>query len=146
MSILQKLTKGLLRGENLALIGTSDSGKTHFVKEELIPELEKNGKKVAYFKDGSNITDQEADIYIFDEVESFCDREYLEEKYPEEKPYYTDEYERKVKGWFWNYKKHDKSCLYIITRKNKEDVNYLENHLRWADWDDRKLEAFAFND
>jgi len=118
MSILQKLTKGLLREENLALIGTSDSGKTHFVKRELIPELEKNGKKVAYFKDGSSITDQEADVYIFDEV----------------------------KGWFWNYKKHDKSCLYIITRKNKEDVNYLENHLRWADWDDRKLEAFAFND
>ncbi|KKR13409.1 MAG: hypothetical protein UT43_C0044G0005 [Parcubacteria group bacterium GW2011_GWC1_39_29] len=144
MDILQKLTQGLLQGENLVLVGISDSGKTRFVKEELIPELEKNEKKVVYFKDGPSITNQEADIYIFDETESFCDREYLEEKYSEEKPYYTDEYERKVKDWFWSYKKHDKSCLYIITRKNEDDIEYLRGHLRWADWDDRKLETFAF--
>lgn len=144
MNLLNKIAIGLIRRENMVLIGTSDSGKTKFVKEELIPELEKKGKKVAYFKDGANIKEQEADVYIFDEVETFSDREYLEEKYPEEKPYYTDEYEKKVKDWFWEYKKYDAACLYVITRKTKEDVEYLSDHFKWADWDDRRLETFIF--
>jgi hypothetical protein len=133
----------LKQEKSVVLVGPIDSGKSYWVEHELIQELEKN-KKVEYFKEARDIKETEADIFIFDEVETLFDRKFLEDRHPEENPYYLPSYLEKVKSWHENYKKLDKPSLYIITRNSEEEIDYLVQNFTRTDWDGREISVFGF--
>lgn len=131
----------LIEGNSIAIIGPSDSGKTYWVKNTLIPQLECLGKSTSYSIDGFN--PPKADISIFDEVETFFDAKMLEEKYPKENPYYTESYIQKVQIWHVVYAEHLEPSVYIISRRNG-DVDFLVNNFKTTDWDNRNIKSFEF--
>lgn len=133
----------LLGGTSVVVVGPSNSGKTHWARQVLMPMLLERGKRAFYFPDGSVSADSH-DIAIFDEAETFFDREHLEQSHPEERPYYTREYEAQVREWHKNYARHEEASIYLITRNTEEDAEFLVRHMKVADWDSRPLRVFAF--
>lgn len=129
------ITTFLEDGKSIALVGTTGSGKTWFVLNELIPELERAGKKIEYFKDLERaiVPKNDAEIVILDEFETLIDRNYLEKAHPEEKPYYTEEYVRQVKGWLDEASKIKKQLILIVTRDEGDVKNFVQN-VRLTDW------------
>lgn len=143
-NLLTKITNILLKQKSVVLVGQTQAGKSHWVEHELIPNLEKD-KKVVYFKEATDIKPNNADIFIFDEAETLFDKEFLEEKHPEENPYYTLPYLEKVKSWHESYKKFDGPSLYVMTRNSEQDINNLVQNFTCADWDNREVLTIKFS-
>lgn len=139
----KQITDLLSQNKSIVLVGPTNSGKSYWVEHTLIPELEK-GKKIAYFKETTDIKETDADIYIFDEAETLFDKEFLEERHPEENPYYTPAYLEKVKSWHEMYKKFGKPSLYIITRNSEEELDHLVQNFTHTDWDNRGILTIRF--
>ncbi|MEI7792176.1 MAG: hypothetical protein WCI57_01660 [Candidatus Berkelbacteria bacterium] len=137
----------LQNGTSVILVGETDSGKSWFVEKQLIPYLESKGQEVQYFSDCNEIPDSADDkkVGIFDEVETFLDREFLEKSHPEDFPYYTPEYEEAVKNWFLKLAKFTKPSVYIITRNSKADIKNFLNNITSVDWDERKIAVISFS-
>lgn len=133
---LKELKKDLLEKNNIVLVGSTNSGKSWFIAEELIPSLEKEGYKVSYIKECGDIHGnfKKADFVVVDEVETFFDREYLEKRHPEETPYYTDDYVEKVQGWHKNLENISVPSVFIITRNNEEEIDNLVDNMIYTDW------------
>ena len=115
-SLTKKIYKELSARNSVALIGATDSGKTWYVKNELVPFLESSESKVKYFKDCKQKLEikKDDDIIIVDEVETFVDREYLEKRHPEEGPYYSKKYLNQVNGWHKKLKDIQKPAIFLI--------------------------------
>lgn len=143
-NILNKITSSFLNNKSIVLVGMSGSGKTYWVKNELIPALEQE-KNVVYFKDGDAVNNTEGDIFIFDEVETLFDREFLEKRHPDENPYYMETYLNKINLWQEKYKKFDKPCLYVITRNEYQEIQNLVQNFKHTDWDNREIETICFS-
>jgi ABC-type dipeptide/oligopeptide/nickel transport system ATPase component len=142
--LLAKISKMLIRGTSVALVGASGSGKTHWINNVLIPKLQKE-RTITYFKDGDDITDAPADIYIFDEVETLFDREFMENRHPDENPYYTESYLSKIYSWHEKYKKFDKTYLYSITRNELPEIENLVQNFKRAEWNNKEIETICFS-
>ena len=136
MNNLNTILKTILSKKSIFLIGKTNSGKTHFVKNKLIPFLKENKLKVKYFKDCDNIIlTKNIDTFIVDEVELLFDKDFLEKKYSKEKPYYSKKYLEKVKNWFVILKKIKKPSIYIITRNEDDEISNLINNMKLCEWD-----------
>ena len=124
--ILQKI----LADKNVLIVGKTDSGKTYFIKNELIPFLVKNKLNVYYFENCDKLElNNSADIFIIDEVEIAADKLLLEKLHPEEKPYYTEEYLEKIRSWHNKLSKIVKSVICIVTRNDQMAIdNLVENY------------------
>lgn len=133
----------LLRGESIVLVGPSDAGKSHWVQNFLIPKIQEVGKSVQYSKDGFTPIEI-SDIAIFDEAEILFDATRLQEKYPDDRPYYSEKYLQQVADWHALYSSHREPSVYIISRK-ESDVQYLVDNFHTADWDNRELRVFRFS-
>lgn len=129
-NILQLLSQG----ESVLLIGAGDVGKTYFVLNELIPELEKKILSVLYLKDlEQELPSQEFDILIVDEFETFEDKDYLEENHAEEAPYYPGSYLSQVAGWHKKIRDIKKPMVLLLTRDPGDVQNAAEN-IHKTDW------------
>ncbi len=132
----------LIGGESVGVVGPSDSGKTYWVMNSLIPELEARGKKVFYAPDGDTEV-SDCDIVIFDEVETLFDKDRLEEQSGTSEPYYSEKYLEKVKRWQENYASRKEPALYVISRPAK-DVDYLVKNLSQPEWSSRPISMYPF--
>lgn len=121
----EKVVKLLKQGKSVAIVGASDSGKTYFVCNKLIPRLKAGGLKVLYFAEGDLIKEGESDVVVFDEVETLFDQERIENK---EGKLYDQDYLEKVKDWGDKYKTFSSPAVFVISR-NEEDIEYLSKNL-----------------
>jgi len=146
---MDKMTDDIYRaisgGSNVLLVGPTDSGKTTYVKNDLIPFLQKNHFNPAYFAniDDFNESKNTADIFIIDEIETLIDQDYLENHSNSPKPYYSEKYLEKVKNWHDKLKKITVPSIFILTRNSEDQIENIINNLRVTDWG-AKVECFAF--
>lgn len=142
----EEIYNQLIVGANVLLVGPTDSGKTYYIQNTLIPFLGKNGKAVGYFKDGNEIDySQEKDFYVFDEVEILSDKNLLEQLHPEEKPYYSDEYLKTVSEWQTKYSQCAKPSLFILTRNDSQTVNFLKDNYVRLEWNQKPVGVFIWS-
>lgn len=134
--LTKTIYKELSRGNSVALIGATGAGKTWYIKNELIPLLESEKFKVKYFKDcKQNLeVENDGDIVVVDEMETFFDREFLEKRHPEERPYYEKKYLEEVNEWHKKLKGIKTPAIFIITRNGKEEIDYLVKNFKLTDW------------
>lgn len=131
-----------LRFRSIILVGPTDSGKTYWVQNTLIPFLESSGQKVEYLKDGDQSLAGTPDVVVCDEVETLFDEEYLQGETPE--PYYTNEYLTKVRRWFANYSLLPQKTIFIVTRNESDQIKNLVDNMHQADWDNRDVTVLKF--
>ncbi len=118
----QSIVELVKKGEDVVIIGPSDSGKTYFVINKLIPGLEGENLRVAYFEDGDHIDDKAVcDVVIFDEAETLSDQESIENQ---DGTPYPREYLDKVANWGVQYKVFNQPAIFIVSRK-VEDAQVL---------------------
>ena len=123
----QEILNFISSGISILLVGESNSGKTFFVKNKLIPFLEERNKKIIYFKNMDELTKAPKDaIMILDEFEILEDKAFLEKSHPEEKPYYTEEYLKCVHRWIKKAKSIKNPCIYILTRNEKREIENVK--------------------
>jgi len=146
MAFTEKITENLKSGRSVIIVGQTDEGKSWFVDHKLLPALRNLGWRVCYYPEGNIVPgiSEECDIAIFDEVESFLDQEFLENLYPEERPYYPDYYIERVKGWFGKMKNYLCPCIYIVTRNGEDEIGYFAKNIQAIDFDDRPIEVLVF--
>jgi len=121
-----KIIKILKQDKSVVLIGPSDSGKTFFVKNKLIPKLEMEGYRVVYFEDGNCIEEKDCDFVFFDEAETLIDQKIIENK---ESQLYSEKYLQKVQNWTNKYSVFTQPAVFIISR-DKEDIEFLLDNLK----------------
>jgi len=122
-SLPKKILSALERRQNILLVGRRDAGKTYFVTNKLMPFLRRHGMDVHYYKDmneESHILPKDA-IVIFDEFELLDDKEFLERMHPEDQPYYSASYLRKVQAWLQKAGHVPNRRIFILSR-NEEDI------------------------
>lgn len=131
--------------QNILLIGATNSGKTFFVKNEIIPFLEKKWYKVIYFKDCHKLDpNKEADIFIVDEVELLFDKDFLEKSNPEEIPYYTEDYLKTVEKWQKKLSEIKTQIICIVTRNTEEEIDYVFQNYKKLEWNNLPVEIVKF--
>jgi|SRR3989344_136572 len=140
--LLSVISKNLARHKSIVLVGPTDSGKTYWVKNTLIPHLESAGRKVEYLSDGSSLPEGSPEIVICDEVETLFDQDYLRGDNPED--YYTKEYLDKVKAWYGHYAQLPSATLFVITRNEPGQIENLIQNFHQADWDGREVTVLKF--
>ena len=141
--LISDLVNKLVVNNTVALVGPTNSGKTYWVKNILIPHLESLGKKVEYLKDGDMLPEFQDSIVISDEAETMFDAKYLQGNKVDD--YYAKEYLEKVDGWYKNYTKLPSSTLFIITRNSVDQIENLVKNFHTADWDGRNIFTIRFN-
>lgn len=145
MNIQKKIYKLLANKKSLFLVGSTDSGKTWFVKNNLIPFLREKGMSVLYVQNCDDVPESiSEDCVIIDEVETLQDKVFLENNNSGEKPYYNKEYETKIKKWFDELKMVKVPCVYIVTRNNKKEIKNFIDIMKKTDWDSRSVECLKF--
>lgn len=139
--ILQKI----LEGKNVMLVGPTDSGKSYFIKNKIIPLLKQNKINVSYFKDCDSIKlNKECDVYILDEVEILFDKTFLENRHPDEKPFFTKNYLEKVKKWHKKLAQINKPVICLVTRNDKMEIDYLFKNYKNLEWNNLPVNVIKF--
>lgn len=141
-SLLAKVSDILIQSKSVVLVGPTNSGKTYWIKNILIPYLESVGQIVEYLKDGHEILKSSPNIAVCDEVETLFDQEYLQNG---NENYHTKEYLNTVRNkWYKNYSKLPASTLFVITRNEPDQINNLLQNFKNADWDNREIQILKF--
>jgi hypothetical protein len=143
MDLKNRIFDLLNAGKDVFLVGKSDSGKTYFAKNELIPFLKSKGLEVRYFQNCEEVVSMKG-VAIVDEVESFQDLDFLEKEHPEEAPYYTDDYINKVNHWFENLRNLNEPAIFLVTRPGEKEVEHFAQKIKTSDWSGRPAEALVF--
>ena len=144
-NLSKKIIKAFLEQKSVFLVGKTDEGKTYFVKNFLIFYLKKSGIKTKYFKNINELKiNKKVELAVIDEVEILDDKEFLEEEHPEESPYYTKKYLKLVKKWHQKLSKIEIPCVYLITRNNQKDINYLKKNIKKAKWNGSSLVVLEY--
>jgi adenosyl cobinamide kinase/adenosyl cobinamide phosphate guanylyltransferase len=139
--ILQKI----LEKKNILLVGPTDSGKSHFIKKQMIPLLKQNNINVSYFEECKDLeADDQSDVCIVDEVEILFDRAFLENRHPKERPFYTDAYLKKVKVWQKKLSLIKKTIICVVTRNDVAEINNLSKNYKKLEWNDLPVEVVKF--
>lgn len=146
MALKDQLYDALALGRSVMLVGTADAGKSWFMEHELLPFLRGKGLSVSYFSDCTKLSGFEggADATVIEEVEVLEDKDVLEKNHPDERPYYTDEYFKKVRGWFEELARMKMPCVYVVTRNDRRDIDNFVKTVTKADWDGREVLALEF--
>ena len=131
------IQKSLLSRKSILLIGPTDSGKTWYAEKELIPFIKGLGLEVGYFENpdefinsGSDIAS--LDVCVFDEVETFIDKDFLTGKYGE--GYYSPEYVRKATSWIRALSSVKIPSIFIVSRNSRDEINHLMKKAKTTDW------------
>ncbi len=134
--LTKTIEEELKRGESIVLLGKTDSGKTWFCLHELMPFLQAENFNVVYLKDCDESFGiiNTADFVIVDEGETFIDRDFLEKRHPEEVLYYTKGYVKAVKEWHKKLAGIKVPSVFIITRNEDEELDYLMKNIKLTDW------------
>jgi len=134
--LTEEIYNQLLSRKSALVIGCTDSGKTHYVLTELTPFLKGKKLNVICFPNCNDLLNipNNTDVAIIDEVETLMDREFLEQQYPNDRPYYSAEYLEKVKNWHNKLKNIKIPSVFILTRNGKKDIKYLIENLKTMDW------------
>lgn len=139
--ILQKINEK----KNILIVGKTNNGKSHFIKNKIIPLLKKNNLAVSYFEKCADLEiDNQSDVYIIDEVEILFDKLFLENLHPKEKPYYAESYLRKVKVWQEKLSQINKPVICIVTRNNLKEINNVFKNYKSLEWNNLPVEIFKF--
>ena len=143
------IVTALKSGLSIILIGTPDSGKTWYIQNNLMPFLIDMGIPCTYYENPGAITNAEyltpPTVAIIDEVESLLDKPQLESKYPTERPNYTNTYISRVEREHQSLGKITTQCVYVISRKDRTDVDQLCTLMSNAEWTMREVTPISFN-
>lgn len=142
--LLHEIAETLKDGVSVLLVAPTDSGKTWFVKNELIPEMKKEGLAVGYLENPDAEMTSCCDFWVIDEVEILGDREFLEKLHPEEVPFYEEKYLEEVKRWHGKMKEIKKPCVYVLTRNDEKAVENLMREDLKTEWDRREVKVVRF--
>lgn len=135
----------ILKGKNVILIGPTNSGKSYFIQNKLIPLLKQNNIKASYFEECSDLQlNNRCDIYIVDEVEILFDKTFLENKYPKVQPYYSENYLEKVKKWHKKLAQITKPIICVVTRNGEEEIDYLLKNYKKLEWNNLPVDVVKF--
>jgi len=128
------------------LVGPTDSGKTRYIKNTLIPFLREKKMRVIYFSDPDFIQelDNGADVFVVDEVETLLDQDFLVTCSKDSEPYYSDEYLAKVKVWHDKLGELSAPSIFILTRNKQEEINNIVDKLKVMDWG-AKVKCLVFD-
>jgi len=133
--LAKKIIKTLKNRKSVFFIGKTDDGKTYFVKNFLIPYLIKTNIKSRYFENINKLKITKGlKLPIIDEVKILSDRKFLEKEHPEEKPCYPEKYLKLVKKWYSKLSKIKTPAVYLITRNNQKEINYLKKKISKTEW------------
>ena len=139
------ILKKLLEGKNILLVGETNSGKSYFVKNQIIPLLKENNINVSYFEECADLeVDNKCDVCIVDEVELLFDKQFMEDTYPKEKPYYTWSYLQKVAIRQDKLSQIQKPVICIVTRNGKHEIDYVVKNYKKLEWNNLPVEVIAF--
>jgi hypothetical protein len=131
---------------NALIAGKTDSGKTYFVEHELIPFLNKAGLSVCYFKNTdefiSTYKDDHFDVFIFDEFETFFDRDFLIKKHNDPE-YYSEKYLQSVTNWHKALSAVNKPSIFILTRNEEDEISNIVASMKQTDFGS-KVTCFRF--
>ncbi|HNP75479.1 MAG TPA: ATP-binding protein [bacterium] len=133
-------------GGNVLLVGPTNSGKTWYINNILIPFLKKKKIEVVYFSDPDNISEEsnKADVIIVDEVELLIDQDKLEAGSSGYEPYYSGVYLKKVKTWHNKLQKLTAPSIFILTRNNQKEISNIVDNVVITDWGS-KVKCLAFD-
>lgn len=137
MKILtKKIYKELLLHNNVLLVGRTNSGKTYYAINELLPFLKNKKINPVYFKNCDIISaiSNDVSVVVIDEVEILADKDFLEQRHHSNKPYYSPIYLEKVKKWQEKLKTIKMPAVFILTRNEKEEINNLVGSIKITDW------------
>ena len=131
------IQKTLSSKKSVLLIGPTDSGKTWYVKNELIPYLNNQSLSASYFENpdefiNSGNDTNSVDACIFDEVETFEDKNLLTNKYGD--GYYSSEYVKKTTSWIKAFSFVKAPSVFIVTRNKRDEIDYLITNTHQLDW------------
>ena len=143
--LIDDIYKVISERRSVLLVGKTDSGKTWYIKNTLIPFLQDKKNKVGYFgnPDLIQVLDTEMDIFIIDEVETLLDRNFLELRSKSSESYYSVDYLKKVSLWIKKLKGINNPCIYILTRNSREEIDNIINTVKVMDWG-TEVQCFAF--
>jgi nicotinamide riboside kinase len=131
----EKIFNNLDQGKSVILVGPTGSGKSWFVHNKLIPFCESQSKTWEYvdgYPDKHIIGD--TDVVIVDEFETFTDKDFLEKQHSEEVPYYENDYIENISAWHQYLAGIEKSKLYILTRNEITDIDFVLRNVDKTDW------------
>lgn len=141
-NLLTKILDTLAQPKSVVLIGATDSGKTYWIQNTLLPHLEALGARAEYLKDGSKLPHESSTVVICDEVETLFDKDFLQAQ--SEESHYTQKYLNKIDGWYKNYSKLPIGTLFVITRNQPDEIENLLQNFKQADWDNREITVVKF--
>ncbi len=130
-NLTKEIFDAIKNGKNVFLVGATDSGKSWFLQNEIIPFLRENNYKVCYLEDSladSHISEN-CDIVIADEYETFVDKDFLEKRHPEEVPYYSGSYIKQVNNCQKTLGNARFPVVFVITRNEDVEIDYLVNKI-----------------
>lgn len=133
--LAKKIIKPFENGKSVFLVSKMDEGKTYFAKNFLISYLKKIGIKAVYFENINKLKITKGlNLLVIDEVEILSDQKFLEKEHPEEKPYYSEKYLKLVKKWHKKLSEIKIPAIYLITRNNQKEINYLKKNTSKTEW------------
>jgi len=133
------------KNKNIILIWPTNSGKSFFIKKQVISFLEERWIKAVYFENCDELDPtKEADIFIVDEVELLFDKVFLEKNHPEKTPFYTNSYLEKVRKWHNKLSQINTKIIWIVTRNDEKDIDYVLQNYKELEWNNLPVEVVKF--
>ena len=141
-----KILHFLEKGNSIVIVGPTNSGKTWYIKNELMPFLKSKKLQSFYIKDSLHDfkLSQNVDIIIADEFETLTDEDFLTSLHPDEQPYYKEGYLNIVGNSHARFKKITPPIIFVITRNKKEEIGNLLDNLKIID-SGQPVETFKFD-
>ncbi|MEK7136225.1 MAG: hypothetical protein AAB821_01400 [Patescibacteria group bacterium] len=141
----KKIIREIEIGNNVILVGPADAGKTYFVENCLIPKLRKMSIPFIFFFNCEEVdSNKKTGVLIIDEVEILFDQDFLQKLHPDELPYYSDDYLKKVKGWHKKLSKLDGMVLGVVTRNKREEIDNIVQNLKYLEWNNKLAIGIEF--
>lgn len=126
-ALCDTIIRTLTRGRSVALVGPTDSGKTHFATRVLGPALARRGLRCAYAATPTTLRHATLpmDVYIVDEVELLEDARFLHRLAGTRAPYHSATYLDRVRTAHAWLRRIAVPCVYIVTRNAPAAIAHL---------------------
>lgn len=142
--MIETIIENLMDSKNILLVWKTNTWKTHFIINELVPLLKKQWINFSYFSDCDELSNNKSDIYLVDEVELLFDKEFLEKMNPDENPYYNNIYLNKVKKWHKKLSWIKNTVLCIVTRNQETAIQNLLKSYKLFEWNNSYVKVIKF--